>query len=66
MNAKKCDRCKVLYEEYNAKSYDADPNCLGLYQGESGGIYYLLKRIDLCPECMAKLQEWLKGDETDG
>lgn len=59
MNAKKCDRCGKFYDEYNTKSFNCDPNIVTLHQKLNDGICYLVKDYDLCPECMAELQEWL-------
>lgn len=62
MDAKKCDRCRKFYDEYNIRSFDCDPNAVALYQKQNDGIYYIVKKYDLCPDCMAELQEWLSKE----
>lgn len=64
MNAKECDRCGRFYDEYNTKGYHTEPNTLMLIQEQEKDFPYCTKKYDLCPECMAELQEWLqKGDK---
>lgn len=57
-NAKKCDRCGKLYENYEG------------YEVENGGNKYNIltllhhwktvsRSYDLCPKCMESLIEWI-------
>lgn len=63
MDAKKCDRCGKFYDEYNVKD-EQSPNSFRLLRKTENRVNYKLDEYDLCPECMAKLQEWLqKGDK---
>lgn len=68
MTAMKCDRCGKHYDcyfklEVNGKNVRTS-NCICLYVAGSDGILRDKKRYDLCPECMAKLKEFLEGDFT--
>lgn len=57
--AKKCDRCKKLYEHYpNGNKYQY--NAVKRVQKSSDG--YALKNdtsMDLCPECMAAFNKFM-------
>lgn len=63
-NAKKCDRCGVLYEKYDGIKFDEqgwDYNCISLQADwRSYG-----KGFDLCPKCMEKLIVWLKEADNN-
>lgn len=65
MNAKKCDRCGKFYDEYNNEIETESPNYLQLCQENMNKQRYVEEEYDLCLECMAKLQKWLKGEKTD-
>lgn len=54
MNAKKCDRCKSLYEERCTPDLQ-----LIRYRHPYGD-----ERIDLCPECLSELEKWLVEQEV--
>ena len=71
MNAKKCDRCKKLYEEYMGQAKDANDIQLWVHSDEcysALGVEQALfiwgsRRIDLCPDCMESFKNWLKEGE---
>lgn len=61
MQAKKCDRCKKLYEYYeNQNRFNAAAmiriNDVGVISRD--GPHY-----DLCPECMNKFDKFLNGKD---
>lgn len=70
MNAKKCDKCGKFYEHYSGRKRfcgGEQANAILFVDRDSGKDgYYSRILYDFCPECMSKLQEWLKGDETNG
>ena len=51
-NAKKCDRCGVLYEKY-----DLIPDDFSAYKLEG----YYKKPLDLCPSCHVDLTLWIQN-----
>lgn len=63
-NALKCDRCGKLYEPYK-----------GIRLQDKGAYYCSMsffseygcnrRDFDLCPECMTKLVEFIKGDKEE-
>ena len=54
--ALKCDRCGETYPLYEYNSFtDIEMRVWGI------GVPYDCE-FRLCPSCMAKLNEWLKGD----
>lgn len=66
-SAMKCDRCGKYYDYYfkcevNGKNVRT-PNCICLYTLEENGTLSDGKKYDFCPECIAKLKEFLKGAE---
>lgn len=56
MVAYKCDRCGTLYE-YNCENY------LGKHYISKECHPYDDMKIDLCPKCQEKLEQWLKSKE---
>ena len=56
--AKKCDRCGVLYECYGEKVSD-DFNFICLYFIEPDDGKWFRRSLDLCPDCMKELKDWL-------
>ena len=59
MNAKKCDRCAKLYENYRDEVNHANAIRL-VHRGDDYGATNI-KHIDLCPECMKSFTWWLKA-----
>lgn len=54
-NAKKCDRCKSYYDLY-------DNVANGATQIEFIRAFgFCVKKVDLCPDCMRQISEWVKG-----
>lgn len=58
MNAKKCDRCAKLFEDYRDKVNHANAIRL-VHRGDDYGATPI-KHIDLCPECMESFKKWMK------
>lgn len=66
-SARKCDRCGKLYEHYDRKVDGMDINGISLVEsGEFCGSHTQKTKmyIDLCPECLTQLAEWLEGGEN--
>lgn len=63
-NALKCDRCGKLYEHYNGIRVVDKCNyyCSMSFFSEHG---WNRRDYDLCPECMTKLVEFIKGDKEE-
>lgn len=64
-NARKCDRCGKLYEEYNTDNNSKKFNAIMPVSLDYERKYYPRKVMDLCPECMTKLANWLKCNEEE-
>lgn len=62
MTAKKCDRCGAYYELYGVKDNAAKCNEFMMLNIDNAGRYYKHDKIDLCPDCMAKLYEFMKKE----
>ena len=62
-NARKCDRCGKLYEEYNVGNNNKKPNGIQLISLDTSRKYFGYFLMDLCPDCMAQFQEWLKQQD---
>ena len=63
MRAKNCDRCGKLFEHYDGfKEFKKTEkaNALFLIDRDLNNNYWKRKDYDLCPECMAKLEQFLK------
>lgn len=63
MQAKKCDRCGRLYENYSGRK--AFPkslsNSIGLRDTDCEGAFWPRDCFDLCEDCMTKLESFLYG-----
>ena len=59
-NAKKCDRCNKLYEEYNTSCNRKNLNGIQLISSDIHHRYYGYTCLDLCPGCMAEFQKWFE------
>lgn len=74
-NAKKCDVCGKLYEMYGVKNLNFflnvvpnesnEPNGIDLVCIDEKGDANCIKELDLCPECMKKVQSLLKKIKED-
>lgn len=62
-NARKCDRCGKLYEEYNVGHNNKKPNGIQLISLDTSHKYFGYFLMDLCPDCMDQFQEWLKQQD---
>ncbi len=63
MNAKKCDRCKKLYELYNGgPEYDFSNaiQTINIGEDEKNVIH---REFELCPDCMSKLIQYLYNEK---
>ena len=59
--AKKCDRCGKLYDEYNFKNDEKNPNgVMVLNLDYQRKFYSHTTPMDLCPDCMKEFQDWMK------
>ena len=58
--AKKCDRCGILYEEYNTENSSENINGIMTLNIDRYGTYYSHKPLDLCPQCADSLKNWMK------
>lgn len=63
MQAKKCDRCKKLYEYYESKDHNISVNAVAKARITVTGASVAGPYYDLCPECMNKFIEFLKGKD---
>lgn len=64
--AMKCDRCGKYYDYYFEREVNGEnvrsQNGIFLYLKDKYGNWGEKEHYDLCPECMAKLKEFLKGE----
>lgn len=79
MNAKKCDRCGIYYEEgqYIPKNcFELLSNAINELFGYKPDYVYVAKvrksgsiiaerQFDLCPECNLKLRKFMDGEEPE-
>lgn len=64
VNAKKCDKCGKLYELYDREYHGMYINGISLVEmGTFFGSHTTKMYIDLCPDCLTELTEWLEGGE---
>lgn len=64
MRAMKCDRCGKLYEHYDGNKAFKETekaNAISLIDRDLDKEYYSRKTYDLCPDCMRKFEDFLKG-----
>ena len=65
--AKKCDRCEKLYEHYSVGNqpgvYNAISKCR---RGPSGRIECDGATVDMCPDCMASFERFMKEGRNNG
>lgn len=69
MRAKKCDRCGKLFEHYDGiKEFKNTEKANALLLIDETLIINtgVRKSYDLCPECMKKLEDFLRGGSGDG
>lgn len=66
MRAKKCDRCDKLYEHYDGSKEFKNTeraNAVFLIDRDLDNKYWSRKSFDLCPNCMRKLEVFIKNEE---
>ena len=62
--AKKCDRCGMFYEHYTVVNRMEVYNAVGkIRRLLNGTIDSCDTAIDLCPDCMAKFEKFIKDGE---
>lgn len=64
--ARKCDRCKKLFEP--KLIYNGHTNghyCIRVTMENSSTILYNLYNSDLCPECYKELRAWMEMEEEE-
>ena len=60
--AKKCDRCKKLYEHYPIGDQPGIFNAILLERrGPTGSVQCALASLDLCPDCMDLFDKFMKN-----
>ena len=67
MRAKKCDRCDKLYEHYDGSKEFKNTeraNAVLLIDRDLDNEYWTRKSVDLCPNCMKKLEAFIKNKEV--
>ncbi|MBQ9211108.1 MAG: hypothetical protein IJ153_11045 [Clostridia bacterium] len=68
MLARKCDRCKVLYEPFKGKyeNIPADINTAALYYRDMFGLNDQNPlNFDLCPHCMEGAVKYLTDPDSE-
>lgn len=61
--ANKCDRCGKLYEHYPVTNQPGVYNAIGKYRkGLNGQIEFTQAAKDLCPDCMALFETFIKNE----
>lgn len=58
--AKKCDVCGKLYEPYNTRYTEDNPNGVMFVNIVNDQKYFSHKAIDCCQSCMSRLQAYIK------
>lgn len=59
--AKKCDRCGKYHDVYNTEEDPKKINSIIPANANFRNQYYSHKIINLCPDCMTALKNWLKN-----
>lgn len=62
MNAKKCDRCGKYYDGYGINNDPKNTNAVMFVSADKDGRYFSHEIIDLCPECMNEVNEFVKAN----
>ena len=68
MRARKCDVCKKLYEHYEGSKLFKDSkrsNAIMLIDRDLENKYWSRGTIDLCPDCMSKIENFLGNKEGE-
>ncbi len=56
-----CDRCNKPFPEYPIDETPHDANAIIFVRKNALGLYNNPETVELCPECLKKLDKWLKG-----
>ena len=68
MRARKCDVCKKLYEHYEGLKQFKDSkrsNAIILIDRDLEDTYWRRETLDLCPDCMSKIENFLGNKEGE-
>ena len=57
--ARKCDRCKKLYEPYNQNTKNGI-NAIKTVLIDEKDNHFLMDKYDLCSDCCKEFNKWLK------
>ena len=60
-NAKKCDICGSLYENYNSKPDAVKSNGIMFLNVRDFGDYSESRKYDCCPECMDTIKHFVES-----
>lgn len=63
--AKKCDICGRLYEVYNTKNDEKNPNGFVYINIDEYQKYFTHHAKDCCPECMDKIKNFVNKLKTE-
>ena len=68
MRARKCDVCKKLYEHYEGSRLfkkSKKSNAIMLIDRDLENDYFSRETLDLCPDCMSKIENFLGNKEGE-
>lgn len=66
MIAKKCDRCGKYYDTYNVSHDRKKPSGMMFLNVDENRNYFTNPVIDLCPECMEAVKNFVQGVGDNG
>ena len=64
-NARQCDRCNKLYENYNMTNDELKPNAIIFTSLLDNSEYFIRRCLDLCPNCMEEIKKWFREKGRD-
>ena len=64
-NARQCDRCNSLYENYNMINDELKPNAIIFTTLLDSSDYFSRSCLDLCPNCMEEIKKWFREKGRD-
>lgn len=64
--AKKCDRCGKFYEHYPIGNPGAYNGIIKIKRAFDGTIDFYDTTTDLCPDCMASFERFMKEGRNNG
>ena len=68
MRARTCDVCKKLYEHYEGSKLFKDSkrsNAIILIDRDLENKYWSRETIDLCPDCMSRIEYFLINEDGE-